>query len=63
MYTVFNTVEGITVFTGNEREFIDFVKRIIIENEDFDFSVLGSSDAKEYIEDFCGNLEYIESFD
>lgn len=56
MIKVRNTVEDKIVFEGNESEFIDFVKKIIIENEDYDFSVLGISDAEEYIEDFCGNL-------
>lgn len=58
MYIVHNNVEGVDIFKGNEREFIDFVKKIVIENEDFDFSIIGISDAKEYIEDYCGNLEF-----
>ena len=35
---------------------IDFMKKIAIENEDFDFSILGISDSKEYLEDYCDNL-------
>ena len=60
MIVVKNTVEGKVVFTGNENDFIDFVKKIVIENEDHDYSVIGISDAKEYIEDYCGNLEWHE---
>jgi len=41
-------------------DLIDFVKKIIKENQDFDYSVLGISDAEEYIELYCGNLEIIE---
>jgi len=62
MYKVTNNVENTIVFEGNEIEFIDFVKRIAIENEDFDFSVLGASDAKEYIEDYCDNLDLVKTF-
>jgi hypothetical protein len=62
MYKVKNNVEDKIVFEGNESEFIDFVKKIVIENEDFDFSVLGVSDANEYIEDYCGNLEMVKTF-
>lgn len=59
-YTVFNNVEGITIFTSNkDSEFIDFVKIIVKENEDFDYSVLGVSDAIEYINEYCANLDLI----
>jgi hypothetical protein len=54
-------VEGKNIFKGNETEFIDFMKSIVIENEDFDYSILGVSDAKEYMEDYCGNLELVPS--
>jgi hypothetical protein len=60
MYKIYNNVEGKIIFDGNESDFIDFVKKIVIENEDYDYSVLGVSDAVEYIEDYCGNLELIE---
>ena len=56
MYKVYNNVEDKIIFSGNESEFIDFMKKIAIENEDFDFSILGISDAKEYLEDYCDNL-------
>jgi hypothetical protein len=56
MYTIINTVEDKVIFTGNTNEFLRFVDKIRIENEDYDFSILGESDAREYIEDYCGNL-------
>ena len=46
----------IIIFVGNEKEFIDFVKLIVIENEQEDFSILGVSDAVDYIENYCDNL-------
>ncbi len=58
-YTIYNNVEDKNIFQGNEREFIEFVKVIVNENEDYEYSILGSSDAVEYIEDYCGNLELI----
>lgn len=56
MFVVKNNIDEKTVFSGNEREFISFVKKVVIENEDFDYSVLGVSDATEYIENYCDNL-------
>ena len=38
-------------------DLIEFVKKIVIGNEDYDYSVLGISDAIEYIEDYCQNLQ------
>jgi hypothetical protein len=57
MITIYNNIEDKIIFQGGENDFIDFAKRIAIENEDFEFSVLGISDAMEYIEDYCSNLE------
>jgi hypothetical protein len=54
---VYNNVEDKNVFEGNESQFIDFMKKIVIENEDYDFSIIGLSDAIEYLEDYCSNLE------
>jgi hypothetical protein len=54
---VYNNVEDKNVFEGNENEFIDFMRKIVIENEDYDFSIIGLSDAIEYLEDYCSNLE------
>jgi hypothetical protein len=60
MFKIYNNVEDKIIFEGNESEFIDFVEKLVIENEDYGFSVLGVSDAEEYIEDYCGNLELID---
>lgn len=57
MVVVYNNVEDKNVFEGTESQFIDFMKSIVVENEDFDFSIIGLSDAKEYLEDYCSNLE------
>ena len=57
MYKVYNNVEGKTVFSGTNREFVVFAELIAIENEDFGYSILGLSDAIEYIEDYCDNLD------
>ena len=57
MITIYNNIEDKIIFQGGENDFIGFAKGIAIENEDFEFSVLGISDAMEYIEDYCSNLE------
>lgn len=61
MYVLFNTVEGVVIgnFTSTS-ELIDKVRNISLENEDYDFSILGVSDAIEYIDEFCDNLELIQ---
>ena len=59
MYEIYNNVEGKVIFKGNERELIEFTEKLVKENEDTNFSVLGISDAIEYIEDYCGNLSLI----
>ena len=57
MYKIYNNVEDKYIFNGSERELIDFTKEIINENGDTEYSVLGISDAIEYIEDYCDNLD------
>ena len=54
---VYNNVEDKNIFEGNESQFIDFIKKIVVENEDYDFSIIGLSDAIEYLEDYCSNLK------
>jgi hypothetical protein len=60
MYTLVNNIENKVIATlSNDSELINKVDKIRIENEDFDFSVIGISDAKEYIEDYCSNLDLV----
>lgn len=56
---IYNYVEDKIVFHGYERDFIEFTKIIVKENEDANYSILGVSDAIKYIENFCDNLEII----
>jgi hypothetical protein len=60
MYKIFHNIDGekITVLKS-DTELIDFVRKIVIENEDFDFSIIGISDAKEYIEEYCEGLTLV----
>jgi hypothetical protein len=60
MYSLVNNIENkIINLSSDDAELINFVNKIRIENEDFDFSILGISDAKEYIEDYCHNLDLL----
>ncbi len=60
MYSLVNNLDNKVIANlKNDSELIDKVSKIVIENEDFDFSVLGISDAKEYIEEFCDNLDLL----
>ena len=54
---VYNNIEDKNIFEGNESQFIDFIKKIVVENEDYDFSIIGLSDSIEYLEDYCSNLK------
>ena len=61
MYSLVNNVEGeVIAKLKNDSELIDKVIKIVRENEDFDFSVLGISDAIEYIEEYCHNLDLLD---
>lgn len=53
---VYNNIEDKNIFEGNESQFIDFMKKIVIENGDYDFSIIGLLDATKYLEDYCSNL-------
>ena len=60
MYSIVNNIENKVIANlSNDSELIDKVDDIRVENEDVDFSVLGISDAKEYIEDYCDNLDLL----
>ena len=60
MYTLVNNIESKVIATlDSDRELINKVDDIRVENEDVDFSVLGISDAKEYIEVYCSNLDLL----
>lgn len=65
MYTIVNNIENkiIARLSSNDAELINKVNEIRIENEDFDFSILGISDAKEYIEEYCHNLELLDDYE
>ena len=60
MYKIYHNIDGekITVL-NSDLEFIEFMRKIAIENLDFDFSILGVSDAMEYLDDYCENLDLI----
>jgi hypothetical protein len=61
MYTLFNVIENkIIAELASDVAMINKVSAIVLENEDTDFSILGVSDAKEYIEDYCSNLVLLE---
>ena len=64
MYTIVNNIESkIINLSSDDTELINFVNKIRIENEDFDFSILGISDAKEYIEEYCSNLDLLDDYE
>ena len=60
MYSLVNNIESkIINLSSDDTELINFVNKIRIENEDFDFSIICLSEAKEYIEVYCENLDLL----
>ena len=60
MYSLVNNIEGKVIANlTSDAQLLTKVRAIAIENEDFDFSFLGVSDVKEYIEDYCDNLDLL----
>ena len=64
MFTLVNTIDNniIAVLNG-DTEVIDKINEVRIENEDYDYSIIGLSDAKEYVEEFCDNLELLDDYE
>jgi hypothetical protein len=61
MYTLVNNIDcKVIAELKNVSELLDKMKRIASENEDFDFSFISISDVKEYVEDYCDNLELLQ---
>jgi len=59
MYKVYNNIEDEILFNGNEREFIQFMNLIKSENYDYEITIIEVSEAIEYLEKYCGNLDLI----
>lgn len=60
MYALVNLDNKVTIMLSNDSELINKVQEIASENGHSDFSVLGISDAKEYINDYCDNLDLLD---
>jgi len=58
MFTVYNNIECKDIFHGDKTQFVEFVTKIAIENEDNNFTIFTVNDAKVYIEKYCSNLNY-----
>lgn len=59
MYKVYNNIEERFIFYGEEQKFINFMREIAVENEDEELSITCLSEAKEYLEVYCSNLELV----
>jgi hypothetical protein len=55
MYTVTN-IDNIKKTFTSDSQLIDYTKQIVVENGDTDFSILGVSDAIEYLSEYCPDL-------
>ncbi len=60
-YTILHNTDGDKkTFLHSDSELIEFVEKIVKENGDENFSILGVSDAMEYLEDYCPNLTLLD---
>ena len=59
MLEVYSNLEDKNVFKGNESEFIHFMRNVAIENGDEDIMIIHLSEAKDYLEEYCENLELV----
>lgn len=59
MYKIHNLVEDTKIFSGNEAEFVNKVRNIAVENGDEEMSITCLSEAKEYIDNYCDNLDWL----
>jgi len=60
MYSLVNNIESKVIANlSSDAELINKVRNIAVENEDFDFSIICLSEAKEYIEVYCSNLDLV----
>ena len=60
MYTIRNTVENKVIGSfQSEDEFTHFVKKIAIENDDEEMIITHITEATDYLETYCDNLELI----
>jgi len=55
-----NILEGKTIFSGNELEFVHFTRKIAVENEDEEMAITCLHEATEYIDVYCDNLTISE---
>lgn len=54
-FKIYNNIEDKTIFKGDSYELLEFTEIIKHENED-EFVILSLSDAIDYIENYCCNL-------
>ena len=60
MYSLVNNLDNKVIANiSSDAELINKVRNIAVENEDFDFSIICLSEAKEYIEVYCSNLDLV----
>jgi hypothetical protein len=60
MYSLVNNLDNKVIANLNsDAELIHKVRNIAVENEDNDLSILSLSEAKEYIEVYCHNLDLL----
>lgn len=58
-YIVYNIDEKIIFEDSDVNKFINFVRKIAVENEDEDMSITCLSEAKDYVREYCDNLTLV----
>jgi len=62
-YSIFNKVEKKHLGIFTEAEFVHRVRQIAVENDDAELSITCIGEAKDYLREYCSNLEFGEVSD
>jgi hypothetical protein len=58
MYSISHLTDGDkTTVLDNDAEFVHFMRKIAVENEDEDIAITCLGEAMDYLENFCPNLK------
>jgi len=57
-YSIFNVIDNVDLGIFTEAEFVHRVRQIAVENDDEELSITCIGEAKDYLREYCPNLEF-----
>jgi hypothetical protein len=62
IYKIFHNIDGEKTTTLNgDAEFIHFMRKVAVENDDEELSIIHLIEAKEYLINYCPNLTLLNN--